>query len=60
MDDEISESFADSMADAEQAPNRTVIGRGLDEFFGDWSEAEARDFLDSVAIFEHLDASLWQ
>ncbi len=36
-----------------------MIGNALDEFIGDWSEAEEREFLDEVAVFEQIDESLW-
>ncbi len=37
-----------------------IIGHALDEFIGDWSEAEAQEFLGEVAVFEQIDVSLWQ
>ncbi|MCG8461997.1 MAG: hypothetical protein MI919_37415 [Holophagales bacterium] len=37
-----------------------VIGPSLDEFIGDWSEAEAREFLAEVEVFDRIDESLWQ
>jgi len=42
------------------APPRKKIGHDLDDFFGDWSEDEAREFLESVAVFEQIDDSLWE
>ena len=37
-----------------------VIGQNLDEFIGDWSEAEEKEFLASVSVFEQIDNTLWQ
>ncbi len=37
-----------------------LIGHALDEFIGDWSEAEAEEFLGEVAVFEQIDESLWK
>jgi len=43
------------------AGNRaTAIGHDLDDFIGDWSEAEALEFLGEVAVFEQIDESLWK
>jgi hypothetical protein len=36
------------------------IGHALDEFFGDWSDEEAREFIESVEVFEQIDESLWK
>jgi len=36
------------------------IGHALDEFFGDWSEEEAREFMEAVEVFEQVDESLWK
>ncbi len=46
------------LGDTEQRP--AVIGHALDEFIGDWSEAEAQEFLGEVAVFEQIDESLWK
>lgn len=43
----------------EAKPADGVIGSSLDEFIGDWSEAEAREFLAEVAVFDRIDGSLW-
>ncbi len=37
-----------------------VIGHALDDFIGDWTDAEAEEFLGEVAVFEQIDESLWQ
>lgn len=38
----------------------TRIGGALDEFMGDWTEADEKELLDAVAVFEQIDESLWQ
>lgn len=35
------------------------IGHSLDEFFGDWSDEEAKEFMDAVEVFEQIDESMW-
>ena len=44
----------------DRAADRPVVGHALDEFIGDWSEAEAEEFLGEVAVFEQIDESLWR
>lgn len=36
------------------------IGHALDEFLGDWSDEEAREFMEAVEVFEQVDESLWK
>lgn len=35
------------------------IGHALDEFIGDWSEEEEREFLQAVEVFEQVDEAFW-
>ncbi len=49
-----------SQSALEHTKRPAVIGHALDEFIGDWSEAEAQEFLGEVAVFEQIDESLWQ
>ena len=35
------------------------IGHSLDELFGDWSDEEAREFMEAVEVFEQIDESMW-
>lgn len=39
---------------------RDVIGSSLDRFIGDWSDDEAREFAEAVAVFEAVDADAWK
>lgn len=45
--------------EAPSAP-KGKIGHALDEFFGDWSDEEAREFMEAVEVFEQVDESLWK
>ncbi len=36
-----------------------TIGHALDHLAGTWTEEEARQFEESVAVFETIDESLW-
>ena len=38
----------------------SAIGNALDEFFGIWSAAEERRFLESIEVFETVDEDLWK
>lgn len=35
------------------------IGHALDEFIGDWSEEEEKEFLRAVNVFEQVDEAFW-
>ncbi len=35
------------------------IGHALDEFIGDWSEEEEKEFLQAVEVFEQVDEAFW-
>jgi hypothetical protein len=37
-----------------------AVGSTLDEFFGGWSDDEARDFLAGQAVFEQIDEDMWR
>ncbi len=41
-------------------PESSGVGNSLDEWMGDWSEEEERQFLANVAVFEQIDEELWQ
>lgn len=47
-------------ASTSQVSKEGRIGHALDEFVGDWSEAEKQEFLGAVAVFEQIDESLWK
>jgi len=36
-----------------------TIGDGLDAFIGSWSDADEKDVLDAVRVFEVVDQELW-
>ena len=37
-----------------------VIGGALDDFMGDWSEEEEREFLAAVEPMEQIDEEMWK
>ena len=37
-----------------------VIGTALDSYIGSWSGKNAREVLDAVEDFEHIDSDLWK
>ena len=41
-------------------PESSGVGNSLDEWIGDWSADEEREFLVNVAVFEQIDEDLWQ
>ena len=43
----------------EKSPPRT-IGNSLDRWIGDWSEEEAREFLESIRSCEQIDREMWR
>jgi len=42
------------------APDDDGKGNGLRRLAGTWTAEEFRDFEESVALFEEVDAELWQ
>lgn len=43
------------------APSKgRVIGHALDDFMGDWSEEEEREFLAAVEPMEQIDEEMWK
>jgi len=44
----------------ESPDSSTRVGRALDSFIGRWSEEQERRLLDSIAVCETVDESLWE
>jgi hypothetical protein len=45
---------------AEEKSPPQVIGNSLDRWIGNWSEEEAREFLDSIQSCEQIDPEMWR
>ena len=43
-----------------EEPQSNTIGDGLDAFIGSWSDAEEREVLDAIRVFEVVDEELWR
>lgn len=41
-------------------PVETAIGSALDKFIGVWTQAEERDFLQSIEGLDQIDPELWE
>jgi hypothetical protein len=45
---------------AEPAQASTVVGDALDRFIGRWSEADEKQFIESIASCEAVDENFWK
>ena len=43
-----------------EKPRKKPVGASLAEFAGGWSEKEAREFEESVRVFEEVDEAMWK